>query len=85
MKDGFDVILRFKAISEDCNGLKNLNRIISLVYEYSHVKWHTGVHISYKSLKAMFYWPYMKALVRKFMEEYDVHALASQKRKGIIF
>jgi hypothetical protein len=38
MKDGFDVILRFKAISEDCNGLKNLNRIISLVYEYSHVK-----------------------------------------------
>jgi hypothetical protein len=54
MKVGFDAILRFKAISEHYKGLKNLNRIISLVYEYSHVKWHTGVHISYKSLRAMF-------------------------------
>ena len=28
----------------------------------------------------MFYWPYMKALVRKFMEEYDVRKQAIKER-----
>jgi hypothetical protein len=41
---------------------------------------HAGIQSSYKRLKAMFYWPLMKKMVKQLVKECDIYNQAKIKR-----